>query len=147
MRRSTVALLLVTRIPGILAIMLSHMSSTLSSTDRLIVSTFVLVIHVILIGNFLLTLIYVCADLYGTGTAYVACLSLMMTTQLFARSWFESVTLANRACGGGIAAWRGTSQTDAPGNRFGAYIFNSRIIRVCNLSIAIGFFTFPFFFA
>ncbi|OJT02189.1 hypothetical protein TRAPUB_7304 [Trametes pubescens] len=52
------------------------------------------------------------ADLFGFGTA-----------------WFEKVTLANRACGGGIVAWKGTNLTDAPGNRYGAYISNSRIIR------------------
>ena len=40
-------------------------------------------------------------------------------------SWFQSVTLANRACGGGITAWRGT-----PGTRNGVYIADSRIIRV-----------------
>ena len=45
-------------------------------------------------------------------------------------SWFENVTLANRACGGGISAWKGTNLTDAPGNRYGAYISNSKIIRV-----------------
>ncbi|KAI8986175.1 pectin lyase-like protein [Trametes punicea] len=47
----------------------------------------------------------------------------------FGTAWFERVTLANRACGGGIAAWKGTNLTDAPGNRYGAYISNSRIIR------------------
>ncbi|KAM5540887.1 hypothetical protein V8D89_005531 [Ganoderma adspersum] len=47
----------------------------------------------------------------------------------FGTAWFENVTLANRACGGGIAAWKGTNLTDAPGNRYGAYISNSRIIR------------------
>ncbi|KAF8588559.1 carbohydrate esterase family 8 protein [Ramaria rubella] len=47
----------------------------------------------------------------------------------FGTAWFENVTLANRACGGGIAAWKGTDLTDAPGNRYGAYISNSRIIR------------------
>ncbi|KAH9890352.1 pectin lyase-like protein [Cubamyces lactineus] len=47
----------------------------------------------------------------------------------FGTAWFEKVTLANRACGGGIAAWKGTNLTDAPGNRYGAYISNSRIIR------------------
>ena len=45
-------------------------------------------------------------------------------------SWFENVTLANRACGGGIVAWKGTNLTDAPGNRYGAYVSNSRILRV-----------------
>ncbi|KAI0671108.1 pectin lyase-like protein [Trametes maxima] len=47
----------------------------------------------------------------------------------FGTAWFERVTLANRACGGGIVAWKGTNLTDAPGNRYGAYISNSRIIR------------------
>ncbi|KAI0770383.1 pectin lyase-like protein [Fomes fomentarius] len=47
----------------------------------------------------------------------------------FGTAWFENVTLANRACGGGIIAWKGTNLTDAPGNRYGAYISNSRIIR------------------
>ncbi|EKM49749.1 carbohydrate esterase family 8 protein [Phanerochaete carnosa HHB-10118-sp] len=47
----------------------------------------------------------------------------------FGTAWFQSVTLANRACGGGIAAWKGTNLTDAPGNRYGAYISDSRIIR------------------
>ena len=41
------------------------------------------------------------------------------------------MTLANRACGGGIVAWKGTDLTDAPGNQYGAYIADSRIIRVC----------------
>ncbi|KAI0642991.1 pectin lyase-like protein [Trametes meyenii] len=47
----------------------------------------------------------------------------------FGTAWFEKVTLANRACGGGIVAWKGTNLTDAPGNRYGAYISNSRIVR------------------
>jgi len=47
----------------------------------------------------------------------------------FGTAWFENVTLANRACGGGIAAWKGTNLTDAPNNHYGAYISNSRIIR------------------
>ncbi|RPD56135.1 pectin lyase-like protein [Lentinus tigrinus ALCF2SS1-7] len=47
----------------------------------------------------------------------------------FGTAWFENVTLANRACGGGITAWKGTNLTDAPGNRYGAYISNSRIFR------------------
>ncbi|KAH8114386.1 pectin lyase fold/virulence factor [Phellopilus nigrolimitatus] len=47
----------------------------------------------------------------------------------FGTAWFEDVTLANRACGGGIAAWKGTNLTEAPGNRYGAYISNSAIIR------------------
>lgn len=44
--------------------------------------------------------------------------------------WFQNVVLANRACGGGIAAWKGTNLTDAPGNRYGVYLADSRIIRV-----------------
>jgi pectin methylesterase-like acyl-CoA thioesterase len=47
----------------------------------------------------------------------------------FGTAWFERTTLANRACGGGIVAWKGTNQSDAPGNRYGAYISDSRIIR------------------
>ncbi|KAF9222162.1 carbohydrate esterase family 8 protein [Gyrodon lividus] len=42
----------------------------------------------------------------------------------FGTAWFQSVTLANRACGGGITAWQGTN-----GTRNGAYIADSRIIR------------------
>ncbi|KAG8744041.1 hypothetical protein FRC10_010930 [Ceratobasidium sp. 414] len=47
----------------------------------------------------------------------------------FGTAWFEKVTLANRACGGGITAWKGTNLTDAPGNHYGVYVVNSRIIR------------------
>jgi hypothetical protein len=47
----------------------------------------------------------------------------------FGTAWFQNVTLANRACGGGITAWKGTNQTDAPGNRYGVYIADSQIIR------------------
>ncbi|KAI5114752.1 hypothetical protein M0805_002121, partial [Coniferiporia weirii] len=47
----------------------------------------------------------------------------------FGTAWFENITLANRACGGGIVAWKGTNLTDAPGNRYGAYISDSSIIR------------------
>ncbi|CAE6471968.1 unnamed protein product [Rhizoctonia solani] len=39
----------------------------------------------------------------------------------FGTAWFEKVTLANRACGGGITAWKGTNETDAPGNHYGVY--------------------------
>ncbi|KAH7920300.1 carbohydrate esterase family 8 protein [Leucogyrophana mollusca] len=42
----------------------------------------------------------------------------------FGTAWFQSVTLANRACGGGITAWQGTN-----GTRYGAYIADSRIMR------------------
>ncbi|KAJ7863449.1 pectin lyase-like protein [Mycena olivaceomarginata] len=47
----------------------------------------------------------------------------------FGTAWFQNVILANRACGGGLVAWKGTNQTDAPGNRYGAYISDSQIIR------------------
>ncbi|KAJ7727392.1 carbohydrate esterase family 8 protein [Mycena metata] len=47
----------------------------------------------------------------------------------FGTAWFEATILANRACGGGLVAWKGTNLTDAPGNRYGAYISNSQIIR------------------
>ncbi|KAF9468737.1 pectin lyase fold/virulence factor [Collybia nuda] len=47
----------------------------------------------------------------------------------FGTAWFQNIILANRACGGGIVAWKGTNLTDAPGNRYGAYIANSQIIR------------------
>ncbi|EMD39668.1 carbohydrate esterase family 8 protein [Gelatoporia subvermispora B] len=47
----------------------------------------------------------------------------------FGTAWFQNVILANRACGGGIAAWKGTDLTDAPGNRYGAYFADSKIMR------------------
>ncbi|KAL1666164.1 carbohydrate esterase family 8 protein [Schizophyllum commune] len=47
----------------------------------------------------------------------------------FGTAWFQNTTLANRGCGGGIVAWKGTNLTDAPGNRYGAYVANSTIIR------------------
>ncbi|KAF8158502.1 pectin lyase-like protein [Crassisporium funariophilum] len=47
----------------------------------------------------------------------------------FGTAWFQNVILANRACGGGIVAWKGTNLTDAPGNRYGAYIADSTIMR------------------
>ncbi|KAJ6584525.1 carbohydrate esterase family 8 protein [Mycena capillaripes] len=47
----------------------------------------------------------------------------------FGTAWFQNIILANRACGGGIVAWKGTNLTDAPGNRYGAYISSSQIIR------------------
>ncbi|KAL0960953.1 hypothetical protein HGRIS_005953 [Hohenbuehelia grisea] len=47
----------------------------------------------------------------------------------FGTAWFQNVVLANRACGGGIVAWKGTNLTDAPSNRYGAYIADSKIIR------------------
>ncbi|KAG1869025.1 carbohydrate esterase family 8 protein [Suillus subalutaceus] len=42
----------------------------------------------------------------------------------FGMAWFQNVILANRACGGGITAWQGTS-----GTKNGAYIADSKIIR------------------
>ncbi|KAL0059209.1 hypothetical protein AAF712_014053 [Marasmius tenuissimus] len=47
----------------------------------------------------------------------------------FGTAYFQNVVLANRACGGGIVAWKGTNETDAPGNKYGAYIKDSKIIR------------------
>ncbi|KAF8955293.1 pectin lyase-like protein [Flammula alnicola] len=47
----------------------------------------------------------------------------------FGTAWFQNIVLANRACGGGLVAWKGTNLTDAPGNRYGAYIADSSIIR------------------
>ncbi|CAK5269838.1 unnamed protein product [Mycena citricolor] len=47
----------------------------------------------------------------------------------FGTAWFQNVILANRACGGGIVAWKGNNQTFAPGNRYGAYIASSTIMR------------------
>ncbi|KAF5336302.1 hypothetical protein D9758_014482 [Tetrapyrgos nigripes] len=32
----------------------------------------------------------------------------------FGTAWFQNIILANRACGGGIVAWKGTNLTDAP---------------------------------
>ncbi|KAG6836861.1 hypothetical protein H0H93_002104 [Arthromyces matolae] len=40
-----------------------------------------------------------------------------------------NVILANRGCGGGITAWKGTNLTDAPNNRYGVYVSDSKIIR------------------
>ncbi|KAF8891513.1 pectin lyase fold/virulence factor [Mucidula mucida] len=51
------------------------------------------------------------------------------TDCVFLLEWFQDIILANRACGGGISAWKGTNQTDAPGNRYGAYIWDARVIR------------------
>ncbi|THH17277.1 hypothetical protein EW146_g3522 [Bondarzewia mesenterica] len=45
------------------------------------------------------------------------------------RTLFQNVTLAKRACEGGNAAWKGTNMTDAPDNRYGVYVADSRIIR------------------
>ncbi|KZT28756.1 carbohydrate esterase family 8 protein [Neolentinus lepideus HHB14362 ss-1] len=47
----------------------------------------------------------------------------------FGTAWFQNVTFANRGCGGGLVAWKGTNLMDAPGNRYGAYISDSKIIR------------------
>jgi hypothetical protein len=71
-------------------------------------------------------------DLFGFGTALVQNSKLSSTVSAhksFSR-WFQNTILANRACGGGIVAWKGTTLTDAPDNRYGAYIANSEIIRV-----------------
>ncbi|KAG6831333.1 hypothetical protein H0H92_011248 [Tricholoma furcatifolium] len=43
--------------------------------------------------------------------------------------WFQNVILANRGCGGGLVAWKGTNLTDAPDNKYGAYISDSVIMR------------------
>ena len=64
---------------------------------------------------------------------FFLCNSRSRVNILFKIRWFQNVILANRACGGGIVAWQGTSLTDAPGNRFGAYIADSSIIRVSSL--------------
>lgn len=53
----------------------------------------------------------------------------------FGTAWFQNVTLANRACGGGIVAWKGSNQSDALGNRYGAYIADSQIIRSLDANI------------
>jgi hypothetical protein len=45
------------------------------------------------------------------------------------------VVLANRACGGGLVAWKGTKLRDAPGNRYGAYIADSSIVRVSFIAL------------
>ncbi|KAG1743206.1 carbohydrate esterase family 8 protein [Suillus paluster] len=42
----------------------------------------------------------------------------------YGTAWFQNVTFANRACGGGLAAWQGTS-----GTKNGVYIADSKIIR------------------
>ncbi|KAG2040405.1 carbohydrate esterase family 8 protein [Suillus americanus] len=42
----------------------------------------------------------------------------------FGTAWFQNVILANRACGGGITAWRSTE-----GTKNGAFIADSKIIR------------------
>ncbi|KAG1743208.1 carbohydrate esterase family 8 protein [Suillus paluster] len=42
----------------------------------------------------------------------------------FGTAWFQNVTFANRACGGGLTAWQGTS-----GTKNGVYIADSKIIR------------------
>ncbi|KAJ7766480.1 carbohydrate esterase family 8 protein [Mycena maculata] len=47
----------------------------------------------------------------------------------FGTAWFQNTILANRACGGGISAWKGFNQTYAPGNRYGSYISSSTIMR------------------
>ncbi|KAF8143835.1 carbohydrate esterase family 8 protein [Mycena galopus ATCC 62051] len=47
----------------------------------------------------------------------------------FGTAWFQNDIFANRACGGGLVAWKGNNQTFAPGNRYGAYISDSTIMR------------------
>ncbi|KAF7296659.1 Carbohydrate esterase family 8 protein [Mycena chlorophos] len=47
----------------------------------------------------------------------------------FGTAWFQNTIFANRACGGGLVAWKGFNQTYAPGNRYGAYISDSTIMR------------------
>ena len=71
-------------------------------------------------------------DIFGVGTAFVCLFSLFKKSSLtfYTISWFQSVVLANRACGGGLVAWAGTSMTNAPGSQSGAYIADSSIIRV-----------------
>ncbi|KAI9462267.1 carbohydrate esterase family 8 protein [Boletus coccyginus] len=63
---------------------------------------------------------------HGANTYVVDSIIYGQTDYLFGSgiAWFQSVTLANRACGGGITAWKGE-----PGTRQGVYIANSRIIR------------------
>ncbi|KAG6855884.1 hypothetical protein H0H87_009707 [Tephrocybe sp. NHM501043] len=75
------------------------------------------------------TLFY--ADLFGFGTAFVKHSSSRGTDFLITLlpRYFQNVILANRACGGGIVAWKGTNLTDAPGNKYGAYISDSKIMR------------------
>ena len=78
-------------------------------------------------------------DLFGTGTGLVFFLlfdkfssDVGLTFYFKKIRWFQNVVLANRACGGGIVAWRGPgpNSTDVVGNRHGAYIADSSIIRV-----------------
>lgn len=45
---------------------------------------------------------------------------------------FQSVTLGNRACGGGITAWQGS-----PGTKNGVYIADSRVVRVSPPAISL----------
>ncbi|KAF8558296.1 carbohydrate esterase family 8 protein [Imleria badia] len=63
---------------------------------------------------------------YGANTYAVDSIIYGSTDYLFGYgiAWFQSVTLANRACGGGITAWMGT-----PGTHNGVYIADSSIIR------------------
>ncbi|KAI9462265.1 carbohydrate esterase family 8 protein [Boletus coccyginus] len=63
---------------------------------------------------------------YGANTYAVDSIIYGQTDYLFGcgTAWFQSVTIANRACGGGITAWQGES-----GTRRGVYIADSRIIR------------------
>ncbi|KAF8127035.1 carbohydrate esterase family 8 protein [Boletus edulis] len=63
---------------------------------------------------------------HGGNTYVVDSIIYGQTDYLFGSgtAWFQSVILANRGCGGGITAWRGT-----PGATNGIYIANSSIIR------------------
>lgn len=63
---------------------------------------------------------------YGANTYAVDSIIYGQTDYLFGCGtfWFQSGTLANRACGGGITAWQGT-----PGTSNGVYIADSNIIR------------------
>jgi len=63
---------------------------------------------------------------YGASTYAVDSIIYGSTDYLFGcgTTWFQSGTLANRACGGGITAWQGT-----PGTTNGIYIADSSIIR------------------
>ncbi|KAJ9103773.1 hypothetical protein QFC21_002235 [Naganishia friedmannii] len=46
----------------------------------------------------------------------------------FGTAWFEGVTMANRGNGGGITAWKGSSNIYGPDN-FGVYQANGKIVR------------------
>ncbi|KAF8133911.1 carbohydrate esterase family 8 protein [Boletus edulis] len=63
---------------------------------------------------------------FGANTYVADSIIYGQTDYLFGcgRAWFQSVTLANRGCGGGITAWQGM-----PGTTNGVYIANSNITR------------------